>query len=87
VQHAVQTLAKQLQATEKLDAIVIFGDDQHEQFDDRNMPAISIYHVNDVPVSEPNCFACTGIDRGSGFEQIDEAPEYRHRQGPQARRS
>lgn len=28
----------------KLDAIVIFGDDQHEQFRDDNMPAVAIYH-------------------------------------------
>jgi hypothetical protein len=49
---------------------------------------IVVQHVNDDPsqtakfvAAEPNFFACTGIDRGSGFEQIDEAPEYRHRQG------
>lgn len=52
VQNAVQTLSRVLQAT-PLDAIVIFGDDQHEQFDDGNMPAIAIYHGADVPVSEP----------------------------------
>jgi hypothetical protein len=27
-----------------VDAIVIFGDDQHEQFGDENMPAMAIYH-------------------------------------------
>jgi aromatic ring-opening dioxygenase catalytic subunit (LigB family) len=27
-----------------VDAIVIFGDDQHEQFHDENMPAVAIYH-------------------------------------------
>jgi hypothetical protein len=47
---------------------------------------IIVQHVNeqsDKPAkfvaAEPNFFACTGVDRGSGFEQIDEAPEYRHR--------
>src|SRR5580704_12082228 len=52
VQNAVQTLARVLQST-PLDAIVIFGDDQHEQFDDGNMPAIAIYHGDGVPVAEP----------------------------------
>ena len=26
---------------------------------------------------EPNPFACTSVDRGSGFEQIEDAPEHR----------
>jgi len=52
VQNAVQTLSRVLRSTE-LDAIVIFGDDQHEQFDDGNMPAIAIYHGQGVPVTEP----------------------------------
>lgn len=54
VQQSVRTLADVLQSTPALDAIVIFGDDQHEQFDDTNMPAIAVYHGADVPVSEPN---------------------------------
>jgi quercetin dioxygenase-like cupin family protein len=47
-------------------------------------PGIIVQHVNEDPVvpakfvaAEPNYFACTGVDRGSGFEQIEEAPEYR----------
>jgi 3-O-methylgallate 3,4-dioxygenase len=52
VQNAVQTLSRVLRSAE-LDAIVIFGDDQHEQFDDTNMPAIAIYHGAGVPVTEP----------------------------------
>jgi len=27
--------------------------------------------------AEPNLLACTSVDRGSGFEQIEDAPEYR----------
>ena len=27
--------------------------------------------------AEPNLYACTSVDRGSGFEQIEDAPEYR----------
>jgi 3-O-methylgallate 3,4-dioxygenase len=53
VQLAVQTIAHRLQSTADLDAIVIFGDDQHEQFDDVNMPAIAVYHGEQVPVTPP----------------------------------
>jgi hypothetical protein len=42
-QAAVKQLGQVLRNAD-LDAIVIFGDDQHEQFDDSNMPAIAIYH-------------------------------------------
>jgi len=42
-QQAIKTVAKKLKAAEA-DAIVIFGDDQHEQFDDTNMPAVAIFH-------------------------------------------
>jgi gentisate 1,2-dioxygenase len=27
--------------------------------------------------AEPNWFECTGVDRGCGFEQIEDAPDYR----------
>jgi hypothetical protein len=43
-----------------------------------------IEHVNDDPdqwakflAAEPNWFACTSVDRGSGFEQIEPSPDYR----------
>ena len=45
---------------------------------------IVIQHVNEdmnervvFVAAEPNLFACTSVDRGSGFEQIEDAPEYR----------
>jgi hypothetical protein len=45
---------------------------------------IVVQHVNDDPerpakfvACEPNWLACTGVDRGSGFEQLEDAPEYR----------
>jgi hypothetical protein len=45
---------------------------------------IIVQHVNEDPdrparfvAAEPNLFACTGVDRGSGFEQLQDAPEYR----------
>lgn len=47
---------------------------------------IIVQHVNEDPseparfvAAEPNFFACTGVDRGSGFEQIEDAPEYRRK--------
>lgn len=47
---------------------------------------IIIQHVNDDPekpaifiAAEPNWFACTGVDRGSGFEQMEDSPDY-HKQ-------
>jgi hypothetical protein len=47
---------------------------------------IVVQHVNDDPEQparfiavEPNLFGCTSVDRGSGFEQLDDAPEYRRR--------
>jgi 3-O-methylgallate 3,4-dioxygenase len=53
VQKAVETLSRTLQCTADLDAIVIFGDDQHEQFGDGNMPAIAVYHGDACDVQEP----------------------------------
>lgn len=45
---------------------------------------IVIQHFNEDPekpvkfvAAEPNLFACASVDRGSGFEQIEDAPEYR----------
>ena len=52
-----------LRSTAALDAIVIFGDDQYEQFDDTNMPAIAIYHGERVPVTPPNRGAHDSVDR------------------------
>jgi hypothetical protein len=44
---------------------------------------IVVQHFNtdpNIPVkfvaAEPNWFACTGVDRGCGFEQIENAPEF-----------
>jgi OH-DDVA oxygenase/3-O-methylgallate 3,4-dioxygenase len=51
VQKAVEHLGEKLRQAD-LEAIVIFGDDQHEQFDDRNMPAVAIFHGDSVEVHE-----------------------------------
>ena len=46
-------------------------------------PGIVVQHFNsdkEKPAKfvavEPNWFACTTVDRGSGFEQIEDAPEF-----------
>src|SRR5919199_919566 len=49
VQGAVKQVGEILRQAD-LDAIVIFGDDQHEQFNDDNMPAVAIYHGDSVPI-------------------------------------
>jgi 3-O-methylgallate 3,4-dioxygenase len=49
VQGAIKQLGQLLRGA-NLDAIVIFGDDQHEQFNDENMPAVAIYHGETVEI-------------------------------------
>jgi hypothetical protein len=46
---AIAVLGDALQKS-KADVVVIFGDDQHEQFSDDNMPAFAIYHGKSLPV-------------------------------------
>ncbi len=52
---------------------------------------VIVQHVNDDPAQpakfvavEPNLWACTSIDRGSGFDLLSESPEYRGREGGRA---
>jgi hypothetical protein len=47
-------------------------------------PGIVVQHFNEdmtapakFVAAEPNLVHCTSVDRGSGFEQIEDAPEYR----------
>ncbi|HUZ77838.1 MAG TPA: hypothetical protein VMV93_09690 [Chloroflexota bacterium] len=73
VQRAVKQLGEKLRSA-KLDAIVIFGDDQHEQFNDGNMPAVAIYHGERAEVH-------AGQNRrmGSSFPELhfeSTAPDY-----------
>jgi len=46
---AVRVLGNALQKS-KADVVVIFGDDQQEQFHDDNMPTFAIYHGKGLPV-------------------------------------
>ena len=70
VQGAIKQLGQILRGAD-LDAIVIFGDDQHEQFNDDNMPAVAIYHGDSVEVRHRQI--------RPGFPVVhleDTAPEY-----------
>ena len=68
VQGAVKQLGQILRAAD-LDAIVIFGDDQHEQFDDTNMPAVAIYHGDTVDIHKRRAQM-----PGSGFPELHLEP-------------
>jgi hypothetical protein len=46
---AIKVLGDALQKS-KADVVVVFGDDQHEQFHDENMPTFAIYHGKSLPV-------------------------------------
>jgi 3-O-methylgallate 3,4-dioxygenase len=70
VQSAIKKLGQLLRGA-NLDAIIIFGDDQHEQFGDDNMPAVAIYHGDTVEVHHRQI--------RPGFPQLhleQTAPEY-----------
>ena len=84
VQHAVRALADVLKATPALDAIVIFGDDQHEQFDDRNMPAIAVYNGTRVPVTEPNRTTVPWTGPADQRQHISALAEATHGEYPNA---
>jgi hypothetical protein len=48
-QKAIKTVGEVLQRA-GVDLVVVFGDDQHEQFQDDNMPTFAIYHGKSLPV-------------------------------------
>jgi hypothetical protein len=48
-QTAIKTLGDALTKSEA-DVVVVFGDDQQEQFHDDNMPTFSVYHGKSLPV-------------------------------------
>ncbi|MEK7879198.1 MAG: hypothetical protein AAB285_05000, partial [candidate division NC10 bacterium] len=50
----------------------------------RKRDGIIVQHVNDDPqrpakliACEPNWIGCVGVDRGSGFEQLEDSPDSR----------
>src|SRR5581483_9827698 len=48
-QRGIATLGDLLRRAEP-DVVVVMGDDQHEQFLDDNLPVLSIYHGDTIPV-------------------------------------
>ena len=48
-QNAIATLGATLRQANP-DVVVVFGDDQHEQFHDDNLPTFAIYHGKSLPV-------------------------------------
>ena len=74
-QKAIQTLGNILKSA-RVDVVVIFGDDQHEQFQDDNMPTFAVYHGKSLTVvahSGRNPAAWKTIEERGWAET---APEY-----------
>jgi hypothetical protein len=76
---AIATIGDVLQQA-NVNVVVVFGDDQHEQFYDDNMPTFAVYHGKSVPVvkhtgrnpaewkaAEENGWAETAEEYGTGF--------------------
>ena len=79
-QKAIKTLGDTLQKVNP-DVVVVFGDDQHEQFQDDNMPTFAIYHGKSLPVvahTGRNPAAWKTAEEGGWAET---APEYEAGQG------
>jgi catalytic LigB subunit of aromatic ring-opening dioxygenase len=76
-QNGIAVLGDVLQRA-KADVIVIFGDDQHEQFDDDNMPTFALYHGHSLPVIKKHLGGLPGewksVEEGGWAET---AGEYR----------
>jgi hypothetical protein len=71
---AVNHLGDALRKT-NADVVVIFGDDQHEQFGDDNMPTFAIYHGKSIPVVRDSGVRPAGwkdAERNGWAETVDE---------------
>ena len=58
------------------DVVVIFGDDQHEQFHDENMPTFAIYHGKSLPVVKDNKLRSSGWKEAERQGWAETASEY-----------
>ncbi len=75
-QRGIKALGKIVSET-PLDAIVIFGDDQHEQFGDENMPAVAIYHGETCTVKRkqrPNTASWMAVEASNWENKYPEYP-------------
>jgi 3-O-methylgallate 3,4-dioxygenase len=74
-QAGIQTLGEALRAS-KADVVVIFGDDQQEQFHDDNMPTFAIYHGKSIPVVKDNNHRPAGWKDAERRGWADTASQY-----------
>jgi len=58
------------------DVVVVFGDDQHEQFHDENMPTFAIYHGKSLPVVRDNKLRSSGWKEAERQGWAETASEY-----------
>jgi hypothetical protein len=58
------------------DVVVVFGDDQHEQFHDENMPTFAIYHGKSLPVVRDNKLRSSGWKDAERQGWAETATEY-----------
>ena len=72
---AIKVLGDALQKS-KADVVVIFGDDQHEQFHDENMPTFAIYHGKSLPVVKDNKLRSSGWKDAERQGWAETASEY-----------
>ena len=74
-QTAIKTLGDTLRKANP-DVVVVFGDDQHEQFYDDNMPTFAIYHGKSLPVVKHTGRNTTGWKLAEEKGWAETAPEY-----------
>jgi hypothetical protein len=72
---AIKILGDALQKS-KADVVVIFGDDQHEQFHDENMPTFAIYHGKSLPVVKDSGLRPSGWKDAERKGWAETATEY-----------
>jgi len=72
---AVATLGDAL-GSANADVVVIFGDDQHEQFGDDNMPTFAIYHGKSIPVVRDSGLRPSGWKDAERRGWVETADEY-----------
>jgi hypothetical protein len=72
---AVKNLGDALERA-NVDVVVVFGDDQQEQFHDDNMPTFAIYHGKSVPVVKDSGLRPAGWKDAERRGWAETAPEY-----------
>jgi hypothetical protein len=76
----VETLGAALRQADA-DVVVVFGDDQQEQFHDENMPTFAVYHGKSLPVVKDSGLRPSGWKDAERSGWAETAPEYEAGQG------